>query len=388
MPARLSQTWEKATVNANSEDLIHTVAHNYGLFLVGFPAELQPEHLDVAEDEQTPLFEGLVALHTVIRDIYAYFADLTPIDKARWSDRDRCCRAVEDPVRLLWALGTAGQLIQGPDGLEIRADRASLDAARKRCKVKDPKAALGVLERAGFDLAYYGADGLSCTGGYIKCTDVAVRHPQHRDPLLHAMAYYAARLPQKKSGRKIKGPILEVLLRADFRPLLPGYTFHEPHLPATEEEATRTFDPQTVQVWREIAHFMASRHPEYRLFFRVPYIRGRRWVADYSVKGNDYGAWSVFVDEKGLYARIVFNAQTLPNLLAHVSELSPRFQEDYLNAVACKDCSHCGKHVFYAHGDHVHRLCKNPWFSSPPLDLEDLPDIERLVDLRLADAQG
>lgn len=373
-------------MDASSENLIHTIAQNYRLFLVDFPAELQPEHLDIPAGEQSLLFAGLRILHTIIGDIYDHFAHLTPMDGARWSDRDYCCRAIEGPVKLLWALGTAGQLVQAPDGLEIRADRASLDAALKRCSMKDLKAAWGVLETVGFDFTYYGAEGLPCTRGYKKCTNVAVRHPHHHDSLLRAMAYYAAHLPQKKSGRKEKGAILEVLLRADFRPLLPGYTFHEPHLPATEEEVTRTFDLATLQVWRAVTHFMASRHPEYRLFFRVPRIRGRGWVADYSTKDNDYGAWSIFVEEQGLYVRVVFNDQTLPNLLEHIPELSPPFQEAYLNSAACKDCVHCGKHVFYTHGDHVHRLCKSPWYFSPHLSLEDLPDIERLVDLRLADA--
>jgi hypothetical protein len=363
---------------------IKTIAQNYCLFLVDFPAELQPEHLDVLADEQALLFAGLPTLHATIGHIYDHFAHLTPIDAAHWSDEDYCYRAIEGSVKLLWALGVAGQLVQEPDGLELKADRASLDAALKRCSVKDPRAALSVLETVGFSITYRDADGLPCKG-YKQCTGVAVRYPPHNDPLLRAIVYYAAHLPQKKSGRKEKGPILEVLLRADFRPLLPGYSFREPHLPATEEEVTRTFDPATLQMWREIASFMASHHPEYRLFFRVPFIRGRRWAADYSTKDGDYGAWSVFVEEKGLSVRIVFNARTRSNLLEHITDLSPQFQETYLTSVACKDCSHCGKHVFYTHGDHVHRLCKSPWFASPYLSLADLPDIERLVDLRLAD---
>lgn len=74
---------------------------------------------------------------------------------------------------------------------------------------------------------------------------------------------------------------------------------------ATEEEVTRTFDPATLEVWRAISHFMASRHPEYRLFFRVPRIRGCRWVADYSTKGKDYGAWSVFFGVGGASATML-----------------------------------------------------------------------------------
>jgi len=371
-------------MDASAGNLIHTTAHNYCLFLADFPAELRPEHLDAPKDEQALLSAGLPVLHTIIGQIYDHFAHLTPTEDAHWSDEDYCYRAIEGPVKLLWALGMAGQLVQGPDGLELGTSRTSLDVALKRCSIKDPKAALNVLTALGFDFAYRGADGLPCTEGYKRCTDVAVRYPPQNDPLLHALVHYVTRLPQKKSGRKIKGPILEVLLRADFRPLLPGYAFREPHLPATEAEVTRTFDPATLQVWHEVARFMASRHPEYRLFFRVPFIRRRRWVADYSTKDGDYGAWSVLVEEKGLYARIVFGAQTLPTLLEHIADLSPQFQETYLNSVACKDCTHCGKHVFYTHSDHVHRLCKSPWYASSYLSLGDLPDIERLVDLRLA----
>jgi len=284
---------------------------------------------------------------------------------------------------LLWALGAAGQLIQDPDGLKLHVSRENLDEALKRCGVKNPTTAFAVLETVGFNFIYHSADGFPCPGGYKKCVTVAVYYPPHNDPLLHAMVYYAVHLPEKKITKK--GIIFEIYLRADFRPLLPRYTFHIPHLPAEEEEVTRTFDTATLEVWRELTGFMASRHPQYRLFFRVPRIRNRGWVADYSTKENDYGLWSIIVEEGGLYIRIVFNDKTLPNLLEHVTELSPNFQETYLTSVACKDCVRCGKHVFYTHGDHIHRLCKSPWYFSPHLHIEDLPDIERLVDLRLAD---
>jgi hypothetical protein len=365
------------------ENLIQAIAENNRLFLVGFPAELRAEDLDVPAGDQCLLYAGLPILHAIIGEIYGHFAHLPPLGGPRRSDENDCCRAIEDPVKLLWALGTGAQLTQKPNGLELAASRASLGATCKRCGVKDPKTALGVLETLGFVLHYYSADGLPCKEGYSRCADIAVSYPEHNDPLLRALVYYTARLPQKKSGRKVKGPILEVLLRADFRPLLPGYAYHEPHLPAMEDEVTRTLDPATLKVWRALTRFMASRHPEYRLFYRVPRIRGRGWVADYSTKDNDYGAWSIFVDQKGLYTRIVFNEKARPYLLEHIGELSPEFQETYLNSVGCKDCTHCGKHVFYEHGDHVHRLCKSPWYFSPYLNLEDLPDIERLVDLRL-----
>jgi hypothetical protein len=130
---------------------------------------------------------------------------------------------------------------------------------------------------------------------------------------------------------------------------------------------------------------MTTRHPQYRLFFRVPRIRNRGWVADYSTKDNDYGLWSMFVEDEGLYVRIVFNDKTLPDLLEHVDELSPHFQEAYLTSVACKDCVRRGKHVLFRHGGHVHRLCRSPWYISSYLNLEHLPDIKRLIDCRLGD---
>ena len=370
-------------MNATSSSLIHSMAQNYRCCRADFPSNLKPEHLDVLPGEQATLLAGLSTLHAVIGDIYDHFAELTPTD-SHWSDREYCYRAIEGPVKLLWALGVAGQFVQGPDGLELQVSRSSLDEVLKRCGVRDARAAFAVLETVGFHLLWRGAGGLPCPAGYKKCGAVAVCYPPHNDALLHAVAYYAFRLPEKKSGRKEKGPIFEVLLRADFRPLLPGYTFHIPHLPATEEEVTRTFDAEVLAFWRALTGFMASRHPEYRLFLRVPRSRNRSWVADYSTKDGDYGLWSIFVEEEGLSVRIVFNDKSLPTLLAHIDELSPHFQERYLTHVACKDCVRCGKHVFYTHGDHVHRLCRSPWYMSPYLRLEDLPDIERLVDFRLA----
>jgi len=364
-----------------SSSLIHSIAQNYRLCLADIPSNLKPEHLDVPVGERATLFAGLPILRSVISDIYDHFAHLTPTGD-RWLDGGYCSRAIEGPVKLLWALGAASQLIQSPDGLELQVSRGDLEPALKRCGVKDPKAAFAVLEKVGFNLAYCSADGLTCLGGYKKCAAVAVCYPPCNEPLLQAVAYYAVRLPENKKTKK--GIIFEVFLRADFRPLLPAYMFHIPHLPAEEEEVIRTLDPATLQVWREITGFMTSRHPQYRLFFRVPRIRNRGWVADYSTKDNDYGLWSIFVEDRGLYVRIVFNEKTLPNLLEQMDKLSPHFQESYLTSVACKDCVRCGKPVFYTHGDHVHRICKSPWYISPYLSLEDLLDIERLIDFRLA----
>jgi hypothetical protein len=368
-------------MNENSTGLIHNIAQNYCLCLADFPSNLKPEHLDVPVDEQTIIFAGLSTLHTVIGNLYDYFALLVTAGK-HWADPEYCYKAIEGPVKLLWALGAAGQLIQGSEGLELKSDRVDLDQAIKRCGSKDPVRAFEVLKTVGVKMIYHGADGLLCPGGYKKFTTVAVCYPADNESLLRALTYYALRLPHKKSTQK--SIIFEVFLRADFRPLLPGYTFHMPHLPADEGEVTRTFKPDILAVWKKITDFMTSHYPQCRLYFRVPRIRGCGWVADYSVKEGDYGLYSIFIDEGGLYVRIVLIDGTINNMLEHVDELSPHFQENYLNAVKCKDCSYCGKHVFYTHGDHVHRLCKSPWFISPYLHLEDMPDIERLIDFRLA----
>jgi hypothetical protein len=373
-------------MEVNSSNLVHDIAQNYRICLADFPTGLIPAHLDVPDGEQASLLDGLYTLYTLIGKIYEHFSLLVTNDK-HWADGEYCYQAIEGPVKMMWALGVYGQLARGPDGLDLRSSRVDLDQAIKKCGCKNPVKAFGLLETVGFKAIYYGVDGFPGVIGYKKCSAVAVRYPAQNDPLLRAMVYYANRLPQKKSGRKEKGVIFEVLLRADFRPLLPGYTFHVPHLPAVEEEVTRTFNSTTLEIWNALTGFMADRYPQYRYYFRVPYPRYRRWVADYSNKDNDYGLWSIFVEEGGLSVRIVLIEGTINNMLEHVGDLSPHFQENYLNAVACKDCIHCGKHVFYTHRDHIHRLCKSPWFISPHLQLEDLPDIARLIDFRLANVQ-
>lgn len=369
-------------MDENATSLVQTIAQNYCLFLADFPSKLKPEHLDVPSGEQATLFSGLSSLYAVIGDIYNRFTGLTSSDR-HWSDREYCYRAIEAPVRLLWALGVAGRLSRGPEGLALEVSREGLDKAVGRCGVKNPAAALSVLEEVGFDLVYRYADSLPCPEGFKKCAVVVVRYPAHNIPMLRALNYYVRHLPEKKTGRKEKGVIFEVLLRADFRPLLPGYSFHMPHLPAEEREATRTFKPDTLKVWKKLTGFMTGHYPQCQLYFRVPRIRGGGWVADYSVREGDYGLFSIFIEEGGLYVRIVLIEGTINQMLEHVEELPPDFQENYLNAVACKDCIHCGRHVFYTHGNHVHRLCKSPWYISPHLTIEDLPNIERLIDFRL-----
>lgn len=368
-------------MEATPRSLIHSIAENYRLCQADFPSNLKSVHLAAPAGEQETIFAGLYALQAVIRAIYDYFSQSNPTD-SHWSDREYCYHAIEGPAKLLWAVGVAGQLIQGSSGLELQVNKVDFDQALKRCGGKPQKEAFEVLQAIGIGTVFLGEDGLPYPGGYKKCATFLLGYPPNNEPFLRALTYFAHRLPKNKNTQK--GFIFEVFLRADFRPLLPDYRFHIPHLPAEEAEVTRTFNAATLEVWNAISGFMARCHPEYKLFFRVPGPRNRRWVADYSTKDNDYGLWSVFTDEKGLSVRIVFDNFTLPYLLDHVNQLSPGFQETYLNTVACKDCVRCGKHVFFAHQDHMHRLCKSPWYASPYLHLEDLPDIERLIDFRLA----
>lgn len=370
-------------MNKNPGNLIHHLAENYRVFMVDFPVELAPCHLDVPPGEQASLFAGLSTLHSVIEKIYNHFSKLD-CDNIHWEDKEYCYKAIEGSVKMSWILGAFGHLIQKPAGLELQLSREDLDRAIKKYGCKDPVQAFAILKTVGFELVFYDSDGTTSAGGYKKSAAVAVRYPDQNDALLRALNYYARRLPEKKSGRKEKGVIFEVFLRADFRPLLPGYTYHIPHLPATVDEVTRTFDSTTLEVWNALTGYMAENYPQYRLYFRVPFPRGRKWTADYSTKDNDYGAWTIFVDEGGLVVRIALIEGTINNMLEHFKELSPDFREPYLKAVACKDCSHCGKHVFYTYKDHAHRLCKSPWYVSQYLNLEDLPNIERLVDFRLA----
>jgi len=121
------------------------------------------------------------------------------------------------------------------------------------------------------------------------------------------------------------------------------------------------------------------------LYAPIEPIPVTHWLKDW--EKVSIAGLSFLVVQYSLQIRIVLIEGTINNMLKHVEELSPHFQESYLNAVACKDCSHCGKHVFYTHKDHIHKLCKSPWFISPYLQTEDLPDIERLIDFRLANSQ-
>ncbi len=367
-------------MDTTSEILIHRMARNYLLCLADFPPDLKPEHLPVPAEEQTALFDGLHSLYAAIQGIYHYFAGLpvSPETAGSWSEDEYCWKAIEGPVKILWGLGTVGRLAAGPDGVELCANKAELDLALKSRGFKAPAPSFAALEALGFLIDYRGPDGQKTPGGYKKSSAIHFSAPESNEVFLRALIVYAACFPVIKNGKPI-----EIFLRADFRPLLPGYTVALPHISLEKEEIDRTLEPRTREMWDEIGQFTAHRYPKYRPFYRVPRLRHRGWAIDYSATGKDYGLWSIFGDEQGLRLRMVLRPKGYQYLLDHIDALSPRYQEIFLNRCACTDCIRCGKHRFYQHGDHVHRLCKGPWFYSPCLEQEDLPDIERLIDIHV-----
>ncbi len=361
--------------------LIHRMARNYLLCLADFPPDLKPEHLPDPAGEQAAIFAGLHSLRAAIQGIYQYFADL-PVSAETpggWAEDEYCWKAIEGPVKLLWALGMVGQLAAGPGGAELRTNKADLDLALKSRGFKAPAPSFAVLEAQGFLIDYRSPNGQKIPDGYKKCSIINFSSPENSASFLRALIVYAACFSAIKNGKPF-----EIFLRTDFRPLLPGYRVDLPHIRLEKEEIERALDQPTLAMWDEIRQFTARRYPKYRPFYRVPRLRHRGWAIDYSATGKGYGLWSIFGDEQGLRLRMVLRPTAYQYALDHIDDLSPRYQEIFLNRCACTDCIHCGKHRFYQHGDHVHRLCKGPWFYSPCLEQEDLPDIERLIDIHIS----
>jgi hypothetical protein len=191
-------------MEANSSHLIHKVAQNYLACMADFPTRLIPKHLIVPENEQASLFGGLSILHTIIVKIYEHFSQLATDDK-RWEDRDDCYQAIEGPVKMLWVMGALGQLVQGAEGLELRSSREVLDPALKKCGCRESVKAFGVLEAVGFRMIYSGVDGFSGKVDYKKCAAVALSYPAQNDPVLRALVYYTARLPEKRLAERKRG---------------------------------------------------------------------------------------------------------------------------------------------------------------------------------------
>ncbi|HET6485828.1 MAG TPA: hypothetical protein VFH83_05385, partial [Spirochaetia bacterium] len=207
---------------------IHDLAASYRLFLVDFPEELQSQHLEVPPRERAATFGGLRRLRERIGAVYALAPAMAPRGE-RWLDREFCFRAIEAPVRMLWALGTCGEQTRGPWGSTLRADTADLEARRRQAGVRDVRWATRVLERAGFGLRYRDNTEKEIPE-YRGSSSVSLLSPGDDGSMLRALAYYARRVPRNPKTRR--GAILEVFLRADLRPLLPGYAAVLPHLPA------------------------------------------------------------------------------------------------------------------------------------------------------------
>ena len=361
---------------------IHELAASYRRFLVDFPEDLLPQHLEVPPRERSAMLGGLRRLRERIGAVYTQVPALAQ-PGPRWLDREFCGHALEAPIRMLWALGTCGEPTGGPRGLTLRAEATDLEARRRQVGVRDVPWATRVLERAGFGLRYLDDAGKDAPD-YRGSSSVSLLSPGDDGSMLRALVYYARRVPGNPKTRK--GVILEVFLRADMRPLVPGYSAALPHLPASPAEVERTLEGSTRSLWKTLVDYMGDRHPECRVLFRVPRLPAQGWVTDFGRTEKDYGLWSMTADRAGVAVRIVMSAEGVRELEQHPERLSKGFLKAYLERVRCKDCSHCGKHLTFRYAGSRHRLCKTPWYTSPPLRYEDLSDVEELVELRIAHA--
>jgi hypothetical protein len=235
-----------------------------------------------------------------------------------------------------------------------------------------------ILKGVGLSFGYLDEDAAICPAGYKACAAVSVCAAGADHDFWQALKAYASCFQMVKDGLPF-----EIFLRADFRPLLPGYQVKKPHIPLDEEEVTCTIDLGNRELWYELINDPSQALRKERLFYRVPILRKRWWTTDFSTTGKDYGLWSVISNEEGIHLRLVFKKKGYHALLDQIDLLTPRYQEIYLNCVACHDCVHCGKHINYPHGDHTHRLCQGSWFYSPPIQPEDLPDIRKLIQIHL-----
>ena len=203
------------------------------------------------------------------------------------------------------------------------------------------------------------------------------KNPAGVDALWAAMEYFARRVDIHQPGVSFVA-----FQRADYLALLPGG--NPVGLPYTLEEALGTLDPKTACLWREMADYLAQQYPKYVPFFRHPDLRRRTWVINYDTQAKGYGLFSLYGEESGLRVRMALKTEGRVYVLGHIDELSPRMQEMFLERITCVDCKHCGKHEFYPHGDHIHKLCAGTWFYSLHLEPEDLPSVKRLIAVHVS----
>lgn len=358
--------------------LLHHMARNYLACVYPVPPELRPEHLDTPDREQ--VFAGLQFLHRAIHDLYEAFSHVEAVSEKAASDEDFCWKTLEVTVVLLWTLGVQGERIDGPQGTELRVKKSSLYSSVPGRKIKDITSVLLGMQAAGFSLSFMNADGTTCTGGWKRCEMVGLgwkKTPAEADALWAALAFFARHVDIRQPGVPF-----EAFQRADFRSLLPGG--NPAALPYTFDEALGTLDSKTATLWREMADYLARKYPKYVPFFRHPDLRRRTWVINYDTQAKGYGLFSLYGEEGGFRVRMALKKAGRDYVLEHIGEFSPRMQEMFLNRITCTDCKHCGKHEFYPHGDHVHKLCAGAWFYSLHLEPEDLPSVKQLIAIHVS----
>lgn len=358
--------------------LLHRMARNYLACIYPFPPELSPEHLDTPDQEF--VFTGLQFLHRIFQELYEAFSRVEAVSEKAVSDEDYCWKTLESTGFLLWTLGAQGERIDEPQGPELRVKTLALFSSVPGRKIKDISSVLLGMQAAGFNLSFLNADGTICTGGWKSCEMVGLgwkKVPAEADALLAGLTYFARRVDIRQPGLPF-----EAFQRADFRSLLPGG--NPAVLPYTFDEALGTLDAKTTAMWREMADYLTWKYPKYVPFFRHPDLRRRTWVINYDTRAKGYGLFSLYGEEKGFRVRMALKDEGRAYVLGHIGELSPRMQEMFLDRITCVDCKHCGKHEFYAHNDHIHKLCAGTWFYSRHLEPEDLPSVKRLIDIHVS----
>ena len=372
------QVSSKSGFMSDDPILLHRMARNYLACVYPFPPELHPEHLETPDQER--IFTGLQILHRAIRDLYEAFSRVEAVSKKAIADADYCWKTLEGIGILLWTLGVQGERIDRPQDTELRVKKSTLINPAPGRKIKDISSVLLGMQAAGFNLSFLNADGTNCTSGWKGCESIGLnwqKSPAEADALLAALAFFARQVDIRQPGVP-----LQAFQRADFRSLLPGG--NPAALPYTFEEALGTLDAHTAALWRQMADYLAREYPMYVPFFRHPDLRRRTWIINYDIRAKGYGLFSLYGEEGGFRVRMALKKEGRTYVLGHIGELSPRMQEMFLNRITCIDCKHCGKHEFYPHGDHIHKLCAGAWFYSLHLEPEDLPSVKKLIAIHVS----
>ncbi len=355
--------------------LLHRMARNYLACVYPFPAGLRPEHLRVPR-----AFEGLRLLHRAISDVYEAFARVEIADARARSDENYCWKVLDGSAFLLWTMGVLGERGAARPRVDYRVSRAALSTSAPGRRLVDGDAIVSGLSAAGFRLTFLNADGSACASGWKRCQFVSlswVKDSAQADAVWSALRLFARRVDFRR-----RGVPFEAFQRADFRSLLPEGDPAVP--PYTLDEALQTLDVKTADLWRDMADCLARRYPKYVPFFRHPDLRRRTWAVNYDTHAKGYGLFTLYGEDGGLRVRMALRKTGRAYVLSHIDELSPRMQEMFLERVSCTDCKHCGKHESYAHGDHQHRLCAGAWFYSRHLEREDLPSVQRLIEIHVS----